>query len=93
MSFIIYQANLGKYFTNKNKVIVFEDEREAINFANTFYQTFALPVAMQEVFSNPSLIGDVMNSSGAWQVIELPETYNFETISFEEIKRNIRGDS
>ena len=92
MSFIIYQTNLGKYFTNKGKVIVFNNEQEAMNFANMFYQAYAIPTAMQEIFNNPSLIGDVMNASGLWQILELPKDYDYEIISFEEIKNTKRGD-
>lgn len=91
MEFIIYQSNLGKYFTNKGKVIVFNDEKEAINFANAFYQTYALPIAMENVFSSPGLMGTVIQASNAWQVQELPKEHEFETITFEKIKNIKRG--
>ena len=92
MEFIIYQSNLRKYFTNKGKVIVFNDEKEAINFANAFYQTYALPIAMENAFSNPGLMEAVIQASNAWQVQELPKEYEFETISFEEIKKTRGGN-
>lgn len=91
MEFIIYQNDLRKYFSNKGKVIVFNDEREAINFANAFYQTYALPIAMENAFSSPGLMGAVIQASNAWQVQELPKDHKFETITFEEIKNIKRG--
>lgn len=90
MEFIIYQTNLGKYFTNKGKVIVFNDEREAASFASIFYQNYALPTALENAFNNPSLMGAVVQSANAWQIQELPKEYKFQIISFEEIKRNKR---
>ena len=87
MQFIIFQKNLNKFFCNKGKVIVFDNEQEASNFANHFYQTYALPTAMQEIFSSPSLIGLVMNSANSWEVQILPEKYSYEIVKFETLGR------
>ena len=92
MEFIIYQNNLRKYFSYKGKVIIFNNEQEAYSFASSFYQNYAMPIAMENVFSEPSLVGTVMQSANAWQIQELPKEYSFETITFEEIKRTKGGN-
>lgn len=86
MQFIIFQNDLRKYFTNNGKVIVFNDEQEARNFANVFYNGYAFSTAMAEAFTNPQLIGTVMSASQNWVVQELPEKYEYEIIDFAKLK-------
>jgi len=87
MQFIIFQSNLNRYFTNKGKVIVFNDESEAINFANIFYNGFAIAQAMAMVFEDPSIIQLVGESAKRWKVETLPEKYEYQIINFEELKK------
>ena len=86
MQFIIFQNDLRKYFTNNGKVIVFIDEQEARQFANTFYQNYAIPNAMAEAFTNPQFIAIVMKASQSWVIQELPEKYDYEIIDFAKLK-------
>jgi hypothetical protein len=86
MQFVIYQKDLRKYFSYHGKVIVFNIEEEAIGFANIFYQSYALPFAMGNIFGDPNLVGQVIAASNAWCIEELPEKYDYETITYEEIK-------
>jgi hypothetical protein len=87
MQFIIYQNDLRKYFTYQGRIIVFSEERDAINFANMFYQNYALPTAMGSAFSDPSLIGQVISASNSWEIQEKTDNISCETITFEELKR------
>jgi len=86
--FIIFQPNLNKYFTTKEgTVIVFNSDAKACNFANAFYNNFALPHAMELAFTDPSIVGMVINSAQNWEIESLPEKYEYEIINFEELKR------
>ena len=90
MQFIIYQNDLRKYFSYKGKVIVFDDEQEAYSFANVFYQEYALPAAMQSIFSGSDLINRVLPASNSWVVQELPKDMSCETIIFKDLINNRR---
>ena len=90
MQFIIEQTNLSKYFCEKGKVIVFDSEQDAYAFVNQFYQQFAIPQGMAMAFQDPGLIGDIIQSSQNWRVIEKPESFNGDIINFEDIKRGNR---
>ena len=90
MQFIIEQTNLGKYFCTKGKVIVFDSEQDAYAFVNQFYQQFAIPQSMAMAFQDPGMMSEVIQSSQSWRVIEKPESFNGDTINFEDIKRGNR---
>lgn len=90
MQFVIYQNDLRKYFSYKGKVIVFDDEQVAYSFANVFYQSYALPIAMQNIFNDSDLISRVLPASNSWVVQELPKDMSCETITFEDLKNNRR---
>ena len=85
--FIIFQTNLNKYFRYREKVIAFNDEREAYNFANLFYNNFAIPQAMGMMFEDPGIIHLIAESANNWRVDELPQTYDFSIINFDELRR------
>lgn len=86
--FAIYEPNKKMYMMKDHKdVIVFEDEQMAYNFANMFYNNYALPIAVGSVFSEgPGLMHDVMNSSQAIQVVEVPNDFDKPTINFNDLK-------
>ena len=69
MQFIIEQSNLNKYFHSNGKIIVFDSEQDAYAFANQFYQQFAIAEGMSMAFSDPSIMGSVIQSSQNWIVI------------------------
>lgn len=86
--FIIFQPNLNKYFTTKEgAVIVFNSDAEACNFANAFYNNFALPQAMGLAFTDPSVMEMVVNSAQSWEIESLPEKYEYSIVNFEDLKR------
>lgn len=87
MQFIIFQSNLNKYFTNKGRVIVFNEEQEAINFANVFYNNFAIPQAVEMMFTDPSMFPLIGESAGSWKIEPLPEKYEYQIVNFEELKK------
>lgn len=86
--FAIYEPNKKMYMMKDHKeVIVFDDEQMACNFANMFYNNYALPVAASSVFlEGLGLMQDVMGSSQTIQVIEVPNDFNKPTVNFNDLK-------
>lgn len=80
--FVIKDTASGIYFSNKNRVILFEDPNLAADFANAFMQ-----FAMQKMVSiNPFGTIQVMQLGNTIKIMEPDfDTTKAETITFHDL--------
>lgn len=80
--FVIFEEVRNYYFSQKEKIIVFDSIEKATAFAEGFYQ-YAFQRAMQE---NPFLIPKVMQSKSSTSIREANFDFSIvETINFDEL--------
>ena len=79
---IIKDTSSGIYFSNKNRIILFEDPQLAADFANSFIQ-----FAMQKMASiNPFGVMQVMQIGNTIKIMEVDFDINkVETITFYDV--------
>ena len=83
--FVIKDTVSGIYFSNKNKIILFEDPNLAVDFANAFLQ-----FAVQKMASmNPFGIPQVMQLGNTIKIMEPDfDIKKVETITFYDLCNN-----
>ena len=87
--YAIYVASLNRYFLkDHSKVTVFDDPNEAAQFANAFYNNYAIPQGMQMVMEDPSIMGEIINAQSSTTIEPLPENHSMETVNFNELRKN-----
>ena len=82
--FIIKDTIKNIYFMKEHKkVIVFDNDRDAYNFIEAFFN-FAM---METMSTNPFEVINIMQEKQFITVEELPQDFKSETINFSELKK------
>ena len=85
----MYVIKCGNYYFQKDhsKVIVFEDEKDAYSFKDTFYQMsvthFATPMMM---FGDNSILKDIEECKKITKVIPIPENFDRQTVNYNTMR-------